>query len=212
MALWSWTCWQAILADSRRRRCLPLTTPVPMVSFITVARGLRDANHLTNWLYGVALRVAKKERVKVTRRRTTRLAVCRSHTDLPLVLRIASDDEVAQRLGMTRLASGGRQPPVCDQRSSTADERVRLGQGRTPPPGRESAISGRQRGMTPGRAGGVSPLSVIGSSGRAGGVSPLSVIGSSGRAGGVSPLSVIGSSGRAGADARSVIRGNGTGG
>jgi RNA polymerase sigma factor (sigma-70 family) len=34
------------------------------------AGSLRDGNQLTNWLYGVALRVAKKEKTKVARRRT----------------------------------------------------------------------------------------------------------------------------------------------
>ena len=72
------------------------------------------------------------------------------------------------------MASGGRQPPVCLRSRD---------RGLTPPARRESAISGRQRGMTARRAGGVSPLSAIGGRqratdpGRAGGVSPLSAIG-----------------------------------
>ena len=33
------------------------------------AESLRDCKQLTNWLYGVALRVAKKERAKAVRRR-----------------------------------------------------------------------------------------------------------------------------------------------
>jgi RNA polymerase sigma factor (sigma-70 family) len=37
--------------------------------FVKKAGGLRDGKLLTNWLYGVALRVAKKERVKAARRR-----------------------------------------------------------------------------------------------------------------------------------------------
>ena len=37
--------------------------------FVKKAGGLRDGNRLTNWLYGVALRVAKKERTKAARRR-----------------------------------------------------------------------------------------------------------------------------------------------
>jgi RNA polymerase sigma factor (sigma-70 family) len=39
------------------------------IVFVKKAGGLRDGNRLTNWLYGVALRVAKKERTKAARRR-----------------------------------------------------------------------------------------------------------------------------------------------
>ena len=45
------------------------------------AGGLRDRNLLTNWLYGVALRVAKKERVKAARRQSRRASGGRATTE-----------------------------------------------------------------------------------------------------------------------------------
>jgi RNA polymerase sigma factor (sigma-70 family) len=114
-----------VLADDHAAEDAFQTT---FMVFIEKAAGLRDAHHLTNWLYGVALRVAKKERSKVERRRiverqatgrtrqlraSTGLADLRSVIDeeirrlpepyrLPLVLchlHGLRHDEVAQRLG-----------------------------------------------------------------------------------------------------------------
>jgi RNA polymerase sigma factor (sigma-70 family) len=45
------------------------------------AEALRDCNLLTNWLYGVALRVAKKERAKTVRRRVVERQAARERTD-----------------------------------------------------------------------------------------------------------------------------------